>query len=140
MHRAFGRWSSIPGTAPPFAMNNGFGNPELLMREGHSAPSVGEEFAGFADHVPDLGQKIFLLRWREGHRGVERGEANNRAVEMVERFFIDNGGDFSGNPAGAHIFVHDHDLVGAAHGFGDGVAIEWRACVDPGLQVRFLPC
>ena len=65
-----------------------------------------------------------LLRRRERNRGVEAGDADDGAVEIVEGFFVDDGGDFSGEASGAGVLVEDDDLVRLLHGLRDGFAVE----------------
>src|SRR5580704_15223247 len=88
--------------------------------------SICFQAAGFADYVAYLGQVVFFLRRREWDCRVQTRDANDGAVEVVEGFFVDDGGDLSGEAPGAGVFVEDDDFVGLLHGLGDGFAIEWR--------------
>ncbi len=82
--------------------------------------------AGFANQVAYFGQKKFLLRRRERHRRIERGDADDGAVEIVERLFVDDGGDLSRQASGAGVLVKDDDRVSLLDGRGDSIAIERR--------------
>jgi len=82
--------------------------------------------ARFPDHVAHFGQEKFLLRRREWNGRVERGEAHDWAVEVVEGVFVDDGGDFSGEASGARVLVKNNDFVGLLHGGDDCLAIERR--------------
>ena len=46
------------------------------------------------------------------------------AVEVIEGFFIDDGGDFSGEASGAGVLVENDDFVGLLDRLGDGFAVE----------------
>ena len=65
-----------------------------------------------------------FLRRREWDGGVEAGDANYGAVEVVEGLFVDDGGDFSGKASGAGVLVEDDDSVRFLHGLRDGFAVE----------------
>ena len=65
-----------------------------------------------------------LLRRGEWDRGIEPGDADDGAVEIVEGFFVDDGGEFAGDASGAGVFVQEDDFVGLAHGLRDGFAVE----------------
>src|SRR5205085_11235433 len=85
-----------------------------------------------AHNVAHLWQKVFFLRRREGHRRVERSDADDRAVEIVESFFVDDGRDFSGQTPGTRMLVKDDYFVRLLDRFDYGGAIErrYRAQVD----------
>jgi hypothetical protein len=67
---------------------------------------------------------MMLLRWRKGNGGVEPCDANDRTIEIVEGFFIDDGGDFSGEASGAGVLVQNDDLIRLLDGLRDGFAID----------------
>src|SRR5205807_107909 len=52
------------------------------------------------------------------------GDTDDGAVQIVETFFVDDGGDLAGDAAGLGVLVQDDDLVRAAHTGDDGGAIE----------------
>src|SRR5579864_3239477 len=85
---------------------------------------IGFEAAGFPDYVLYLGQVMMLLRRGEGDCGIEAGDADDGAVEVVEGFFVDDGGDFSGEASGAGMLVEDDDFVGLLHRLRDGFAVD----------------
>src|SRR5208283_4458767 len=87
-----------------------------------SARSVGVQAARFADQVGNFGQEESLLRRRKRNGRVERREADNRAVEIVEGFFVNDRGDFSGQSSGARVLMEDDHFVGLLHGGGDRFA------------------
>src|SRR5690242_21827027 len=64
-----------------------------------------------AHRLRDLGRarhEEILLRGVEGHaRDVGRGDAHDRAVEVVERVLGDDGGDLRSEAAGQVVLVHD---------------------------------
>ena len=80
--------------------------------------------AGFADYVCYFRQVVLFLRRRERDGAVEAGDADDGAVEIVEGFFVDDGGDFSGEASGAGVLVEDDDFVGLLYRGGDGFAID----------------
>src|SRR5579871_3962890 len=80
----------------------------------------------FADHLFYLRQVMVLLRRREWNRRVQPGDANDGAVEVVESFFVDDGGDLSGEASSAGVLVKDDDLVRLLHRLGDGFAVDRR--------------
>src|SRR5678815_5621072 len=84
------------------------------------------QFSGLANHVTDLRQKIFFLRRGKGHRSIERCDTNDRAIEIIERFYIYDRRDLSGESARARVLVEQDDLVSFLNGRCDGFAIEWR--------------
>src|SRR5579872_4179123 len=86
--------------------------------------SVRLEAARLTNHVRDLGQKVVFQRRRERHRRVTRDDAHDGSVQVIEDFFIYDGGNFSSDAAGARVLVQDNDLVGVAHRGGNGLAIQ----------------
>ena len=58
------------------------------------------------------------------------GDPDDRAIEIVEGFFVDDGGNFSGKSASAGVLVKDDDFVGLLYGSGDRFAIERRDCTQ----------
>src|ERR1700683_3380194 len=69
--------------------------------------SIGYQPAGFADYICDLGQVVLFLRRGGRYGGIQLLGADDGAVEIVEGFFIDDGGDFAGEASGAGVFVQD---------------------------------
>ena len=65
-----------------------------------------------------------LQRRRERHRCIKGGNAHDGAVEIVKRFFIDDGCKFAGQAAGLCVFMQKNDFVGFLYGLRDGIAIE----------------
>src|SRR3954451_9191040 len=63
--------------------------------------------ARFFDNVPQLRKKVFFLRRREWHWGVDRRNAHNGAIQIVKRFFVDDCGNLPSNAAGARVFMQD---------------------------------
>ena len=82
--------------------------------------------ASLAHEIGHLGQEKFLLRRRKRNRRVERSQPDNRAIEIVERFFVDDRGNFSGQSPGARVFVKNDDFIGLLHGGRNRRAIERR--------------
>ena len=80
--------------------------------------------AGFADYVFYFRQVVMFLRRRKWDCGVEACDADDGAVEIVEGFFVDDGGDFSGEASGAGVLVEDDDFVCLLHRLRDGFAVE----------------
>src|SRR5689334_3143957 len=81
--------------------------------------SVRFEPARLLDQIAHLWQKTFLLRRRERYWSVQRGYPHNRAIEIVERFLVDDRGNLAGNAAGASILVQHDDLVRLVHSLND---------------------
>src|SRR4051812_16662791 len=73
-----------------------------------------------------------LLRRGERDGGIQAGDADYGTVEVVEGFFVDDGGDFSGEASSAGVLVEDDDFVCLLHGLSDGFAIDR----DQGAQVE----
>ena len=68
------------------------------------------QFPGRGGNFFGVGQKA-LLEWRSvGDRGIERGDAHNRSVQIRESTLAYNGSDFPGDAAGARVFVNDQSL------------------------------
>ena len=66
---------------------------------------------------------MMLLRRGERDRGVQAGDADYGAIQIVEGFFVDDGGDFSRQAAGAGVFVKDDHLVCLLDGLRDCPAV-----------------
>jgi len=96
--------------------------------------SICLQLAGFANYVAYLGQGMFFLRRGERDGGVEACDADYGAVEIVEGFFVDDGGNFASQASGARVLVQDNDFVGFLHGLRNGFAIQRR----DGAQVEDL--
>ena len=79
--------------------------------------------AGFADYVFHFRQVVMLLGWRKRDGRVEAGDADDGAIEVVEGFFVDDGGDFSGDASRAGVLVEDDDFVRLFYGCCDRFAI-----------------
>src|ERR1700685_4594649 len=67
---------------------------------------------------------MLLLRRREWDRRIQTGDADDGAVEIVEGFFVDNGGDFTGEASGAGVLVQDDDFVRLLYRLRYGFAVE----------------
>jgi hypothetical protein len=63
-----------------------------------------------------LGRKYSSCGGENGTGGILRRDADDGAVEIVESFFVDDGGNFAGEASGAGVLVQDDDLVGLLHG------------------------
>src|SRR5215467_2716730 len=87
--------------------------------------------AGFADNVLDLRQVVMLLGRGKGDCRVEAGDSDDRSIEVVESFFIDDSRNFSGQASGPGVFVEEDDLVRPFHGLRDG----WAVDGDEGAQI-----
>src|SRR5580658_5530803 len=85
--------------------------------------SIRFQAARFADYVFRFGEVVFFLRRRERDGRVEACDADDGAVEIVESFFVDDGGDLAGEASGAGVFVEDDDFVCLLYGCCDGFAI-----------------
>src|SRR5690242_5279219 len=88
--------------------------------------SVCFQATGFADDVCHFGKVVFFLRWGEWDRAVQSGNADDGAVEIIEGFFVDDGGDFAGEASRAGVLVEDDDFVRLLYCLGDGFAVERR--------------
>ena len=78
-----------------------------------------------------VGEEGFLERGSVGDGRVERSDADERAIEIVEGFFEEDGGDFAGDAAGFGVFVNDQAFVGFLDGIEDGFFVERdAACAD----------
>ena len=58
--------------------------------------SVRFQSASFSKDIAYLWQIVLFLWWRERDGRVEAGDADDGPVEIVEGFFIDDGGDLAG--------------------------------------------
>src|ERR1700735_1467437 len=85
--------------------------------------SIRFQAARVADYVFYFGEVVFFLRRRERDGRVEACDADDGAVEIVEGFFVDDGGDFAGEASGAGVFVEDDDFVRLLYCCCDGFAI-----------------
>ena len=62
--------------------------------------------------------------WRINRRGVDRADALDRSVEVIEGVFLDEHGHHRGNSAEGLGLIDEHHAVGFHHGFEDGVHVE----------------
>src|SRR4051794_35248125 len=76
-----------------------------------SVVSIGEELTARLLDVACLGQYRALERRAERDRRVGRGDADDRAVEVLERALADEGGHLRTDPARARGLVQHHDLA-----------------------------
>ena len=100
---------------------------------GGSTPPTGAEgdvrhqYAGEGPRRPaDLlrvGQEDLLERRRVGHRRVGRGDAHERAVEVLEAALGEHGGDLGADAAGARGLVEEDRLVRLRDGLEDGLLV-----------------
>ncbi len=67
---------------------------------------------------------MFFLWGGEGDGAVESGDADDGAVEVVERLLINDGSDFSGEASGAGVLVEDDDFVRLLYCGCDGFAVD----------------
>ena len=88
-----------------------------------AARSIRFQPAGFADYVFYFWQVMLFLRRGERDGGVEAGDADDGAVEVVEGFFVDDGGDFAGEASGAGVLVEDDDFIGLLYRCCDRFAV-----------------
>src|ERR1700683_1770810 len=86
--------------------------------------SIRFQLARLADHIFNLGEVVQFLRWGKRDRGIQASNANDGAVEIVKRFFVDDGCDFACEAAGARVLVKEDDFVGLLHSLRDGFAVE----------------
>src|SRR5579864_8478946 len=88
--------------------------------------SVRVQPARLFDNIPQLRQKAFLLWRREWDRRVQSGDADDRRVQIVESFLINDGRDFSCDASGPRIFVQQDEFVCFFDRLRDGFAVEGR--------------
>src|ERR1700686_2446912 len=88
--------------------------------------SIRFQAAGFADYVFHFRQVVMFLRWGKRDRGVQSGDADDGAVEIVECFLINDDCDFSRQAAGAGVLVQDDNFVGRLDGLRDGLPVQRR--------------
>src|SRR5215472_19135887 len=67
-----------------------------------------------------------FLRRSEWNGGIQPSNADDGAVELVESFFVDDGGDLSGETSGTGVLVKDDDFVRLLHGLHDGFTVQRR--------------
>src|SRR6266581_1849364 len=58
-----------------------------------------------------VGQEIFFQRGRIGHGRIERGHTHQRPIQILERLFKQDRGDFASNSAGLCVFVNHEAFV-----------------------------
>ena len=66
------------------------------------------------------------MRRRESNRRVLCGDADNGTVEIIERFFINDGCNFTGQATSAHVLVQQNNFVGFANRVSDRFPVERR--------------
>src|SRR5262245_49466995 len=66
-------------------------------------------------HILHLRQEEMFERRRERDGRIERRNANDGTVKILEGLFIDNGGDLAGKTTGLGVFVEKNDFVGLLH-------------------------
>ena len=87
----------VPGVRARCDTGNGIFFPAIYITGVHRGlqGSVRVQTARFAHYVAYFRQKEFFLRRRKWNWRIERGDAHDGAVEVVESVFIDDRGDFS---------------------------------------------
>ena len=80
--------------------------------------------AGLENYIFQLGQIVVLLRRRERDRRVQAGDADDGTIEVIEGFFVDDGGNLAREPSRARVLVQDDDLVRFLHCLRDRFAIQ----------------
>src|SRR5215470_6050825 len=96
-------WGITTSAAMSFSLSN-------LHNKNRS--SVPGQLPGRVQHFFLVRQKVFFKRRRIRHRRIQSGDAHERAVEVAERAFAQNGGDFTGDTPGLGVFVHNQAFVG----------------------------
>src|SRR5215469_18821431 len=86
--------------------------------------SVTHEGLGGRENLLGVGEEGFLEAGGIGYRGVERGDAHEGAVKVLESLFEEDGGDFAGKAAGFGVFVDHEAAVGFANGAEHGFFVE----------------
>jgi len=84
---------------------------------------LSESFGGGKDFL-GVGEEGFLERGSVRDWGVEGSDADERAVEIVEGFFEEDGGNFAGDATGLGVFMNDEALIGFLDGSEDGFFVE----------------
>src|SRR5579863_3489637 len=71
-----------------------------------------------------VGHEGFFESWSIRDGCVERSDAHQRAVQIVESFFGEDSGDFSSNATRFCVFVDDQTLIGFIHRLQDGFFVQ----------------
>src|SRR5262245_3378498 len=82
------------------------------------------QLASHANHVRYFRQEELFQRRTIRHRSIRRGDASDRTVEIFERLFGNDGGEFAGESADARVFVKENHFVRLLHGIEYGFTIE----------------
>ncbi len=88
---------------------------------------LARELADAQDFRDDVrwSRKLALLKFRTVDGGcVERADAKNGCVEVIEAFFLDEAGDLSADPAEGFVFFDDDRAVCFANGVENGFFVE----------------
>ena len=56
----------------------------------------------------------------------QAGNSDDGTIEVIERLFVDDGGDFAGEASSARVLVQDNHFVRLPHSLRDGFAVERR--------------
>src|SRR5690348_1920577 len=106
--------------------------------------SISSQLARRGQHIIFVRQKALFERRRKRNRRIFGGNAQNRAVEILERAFASDRGDFSGDAASFCVFVNDEQLVRLLHGLQNRVFVQRQQsaqvdhfCVDAFLGEFF---
>src|SRR5664279_1139043 len=87
--------------------------------------SVSVQAPRLTHQVGNFGEEELLLRRRKWNRRVERRQPDNGSIEIVECLFVDDRGNFSGQPSSARVLVQNDDFVGLLYGGSNRRAIKW---------------
>src|SRR5271166_4469720 len=101
----------------------------LFLETGRRGLEAGQCFGG-GEHFLRVGEEGFLEGRSVGDGGVEGGDANERAIEIVKGFFAEDGGDFACDATGFGVFVDDQALVGFLDGLEDGFFVKREQCAQ----------
>src|ERR1700676_1017080 len=88
--------------------------------------SVSVQATSLTHQIGNFGQEKLLLRRRKRNRRIERRQPDNGTIEIVECFFVNDRGNFSGQTSGARVLVQNDYFVGLLYGGGDRLLVERR--------------
>src|SRR5205807_4459712 len=92
-----------------------------MVTSATALPLVGEELTARLLHIVHLRENRSLERRAERDRDVRRGDAHDRAVEVLERVLGDQRRHLGADPARPGGLVQNHDLAGLADAAEDRV-------------------
>src|SRR5580704_15417668 len=98
--------------------------PQMQAARNDRAVLEASEVSRGGEDFLSVGEEGFLERGGVGNGRVERSDAHEGAIKIMEGFFEKDGGNFRGDATGFGVFVDHKTFVGFLDGGKDGFLVE----------------